>query len=60
LTKEELIKKVAEKSGFPENEVGEVVDAFTEQIKAQLAKGEKIKIDDFGSFVLSKNSDKTA
>ena len=60
MIKEELVKKIAEKSGFPEGEVNQVVDAFTEQIKSQLAKGEKIKIDGFGSFVLTKHADKAS
>lgn len=58
MTKDDLVKKIAEKTNFPEGEVGQVVDAFTEQIKSQLAKGEKIKIDGFGSFVLTKHEDK--
>jgi len=59
MTKEELVKKIAEKTNFPEGEVSQVVDAFTEQIKSQLAQGEKIKINGFGSFVLTKHADKT-
>lgn len=59
MTKDDLVKKIAEKTDFPEGEVSQVVDAFTEQIKSELANGEKIKIDGFGSFVLTKNEDKT-
>lgn len=58
MTKDDLVKKIAEKTGFPVGEVNEVVDAFTEQVKSQLDKDEKIKIDGFGSFVLTKHADK--
>lgn len=57
MTKEELTKKIAEKLKFPESEVRQVMDAFTEQVKSQLSQDGSIKIDGFGSFVLSKGSE---
>ena len=58
MTKEELIKAVAEKSGLSTTDVQSVINAFTEQIKKQLSKGEKVDISGFGTFILSKH-DKT-
>lgn len=59
MTKEELVGEIAKKTGFATSEVNQVIDAFTEQIKSQLAQGEKIQISGFGSFILTKRSDKS-
>jgi DNA-binding protein HU-beta len=59
MTKEELVKKVAEKSGIDENEALTIINAFTDQIKDQLSKGEKVSIAGFGTFVLSQRKAKT-
>ena len=59
MTKEELINKVAEKSNTSIKEVDKIIYAFTEEIKNQLAHGEKITISGFGAFVLSKRGPKT-
>ena len=54
MTKEELIKAVAEKSKLSVEEVEKVLNAFSSQIKEHLNKGEKITITGFGTFILSK------
>jgi len=59
MTKEELTKKVAEKSGISESEALTIINAFTDQIKEQLARGEKVTIAGFGTFVLSERKAKT-
>jgi len=59
MTKEELVKKVAEKSGISENEALAVINVFTDQIKERLSKGEKVNITGFGTFVLSERKAKT-
>ena len=53
IEKNELVTKVAEKSGMKENEVIKILDAFTGTIKDGLAKGEKVPIAGFGTFSLS-------
>lgn len=58
VTKEELIAKVAEKSNISIDEADRVINAFTEQIKEQLGRGEKVTITGFGAFVLSKRGAK--
>lgn len=59
MTKEELVKATAEKSGIKESEAEKIINAFTEEIKKQLASGEKVTITGFGTFVLSKRGAKT-
>jgi DNA-binding protein HU-beta len=59
MTKEELTKKVSEKSGITESEALTIINAFTDQIKEQLSRGEKVTIGGFGTFVLSERKAKT-
>ena len=59
MTKEELVKLTAEKSGITIEETTKIIDAFTEEIKSQLIAGEKVTISGFGTFVLSKRGPKT-
>ena len=59
MTKEELISKVAAESGINEDESEIIINAFTDQIKEQLARGEKVTISGFGTFVLSHRKPKT-
>lgn len=59
LTQEELIKKVAERSQITQDQALNVINALTEQIKEQLASGEKVTITGFGTFILSQRKAKT-
>lgn len=59
MTKEELIAKVAEKSNISVEDTDKIINAFTEEIKNQLTRGEKVTIAGFGAFVLSKRGAKT-
>ena len=59
MTKEELISKVAERSGISLQEAESVINAFTEEIKQQLINGEKVTISGFGTFILSARKAKT-
>jgi len=59
MTKDELIAKVAEKSQISVDKADKIISAFTEEIKNQLARGEKVTIPGFGAFILSKRGPKT-
>ena len=59
MTKDELISKVAERSGISQQDAEAVINAFTEEIKQQLINGEKVTISGFGTFVLSQRKAKT-
>lgn len=53
MTKEELIAKIAKEAKVAESDVAAVINAFIDQIKEKLDRGEKVEIPGFGSFVLS-------
>lgn len=57
MTKKEIVKVVADKhTEFTQKEVGEIIDAFLDEIKSGVSKGEKIAIPKFGSFELNERA----
>lgn len=58
MTKEELIAKIAEDAKVAEADVAAVINAFIDQIKEKLDRGEKVEIPGFGSFILSDSEKK--
>jgi nucleoid DNA-binding protein len=52
LTKAELIDAIAEETEFSKRQVGELVDQVLDQIKNALAKGDRVQLIPFGSFVV--------
>ncbi len=52
MTKADIINRIYEKVGFSKKEATDVVEATFEIIKAQLEKGDKVKISGFGNFVI--------
>lgn len=57
MTKKELVKVIADKyTEFTQKEVGEIIDAFIDEIKSEVSKGEKISIPKFGSFELNERA----
>ena len=59
MEKTELIKEASSKSGVNEEEVGKILDSFTDSIKQGLVRGEKVTIAGFGTFSLSKRKAQT-
>ena len=59
MTKEQLISKVAAEANISEDEAQVIINAFTDQIKEQLIRGEKVTISGFGTFVLSHRKART-
>ncbi len=57
--KSELIKAVAERTGFTQNTVESVLNGFTETIKEQLAAGGSVKIMGFGEWSLKETAART-
>jgi len=51
-TKADIVEKVYEKIGFSKKEAAELVELVFDTIKADLLKGEKIKISGFGNFMV--------
>ncbi len=52
MTKAELIDAIAEETEFSKRQVGELVDQVLDQIKGALAKGDRVQLIPFGSFVV--------
>jgi integration host factor subunit alpha len=52
LTKAELADLLFEKVGLNKREAKDMVESFFEEIRAQLEKGESIKLSGFGNFQL--------
>ncbi|MBS3804302.1 MAG: HU family DNA-binding protein [Oleiphilaceae bacterium] len=50
MLKPDLIKMLAEKTDLSQAQAGEVVNAFTDQISAALARGEAVTLTGFGTF----------
>lgn len=57
LTKKEIVKVIADNhTVFTQKEIGEIIDAFLDEIKSGVSKGEKIAIPKFGSFELNERA----
>ncbi|MCK5876185.1 MAG: integration host factor subunit alpha [Candidatus Marithrix sp.] len=52
LTKAELIDELSKAVGFSKRESNEMVNAFFEEIRLTLEKGQKVKLSGFGNFEL--------
>lgn len=51
MTKKEIVKVIADNhTEFTQKEVGEIIDAFLDEIKSEVSQGKKIAIPKFGSF----------
>lgn len=50
MNKGELVAKISEDLDMTQKQVDEVVSALLEEVKAQVAKGEKITLTGFGTF----------
>lgn len=60
MTKQELVKKISEKTGCCHSEVLNIVESFMETVKGSLADGENVYLRGFGTFMLKHHADKTA
>lgn len=58
MTKEELVAKMAEKSGLSKAESKEALKALLESVKETLASGEEISLIGFGTFKVSERSER--
>ena len=54
MEKTELIAEVAKEAGISEEETAKIFDAFIENIKQGLSRGERVTISGFGTFTLAK------
>lgn len=52
MNKEQLVKAVADRTGYSQRQVREVIGATLEAIENSLRKGEPVQLVGFGSFVI--------
>ena len=60
MTKSDIVKQIAEKTGFEKEIVYAVVENFMEQVRSSLIHGEKIYLRGFGTFLLKQRAEKVA
>ena len=58
LTKAELAEIIFDKVGLNKTEAKEMVEAFFEEIRASLEKGESVKLSGFGNFELRQKAER--
>lgn len=58
MTKSKLITIVSKRGHMTKKAATEAVEVFLDEVKKSLAKGEKVVLSGFGTFYLSKVSDK--
>ena len=54
MNKEQLVERVAEKTGATKKDVADVLNSALEMISAALKKGEKVTLVGFGTFLVRK------
>lgn len=59
MSKTELIQSVVSKTGIPQSDVKEVVEATFDSIVNSLARGEKVSVTGFGSFEVVEKSERS-
>ena len=60
MTKADIVREIAKKTGIENATVLASVEAFMETVKESLAKEENVYLRGFGSFILKKHAAKTA
>ena len=60
MNKADLIKYVSDKTLITERDAGIIIDVFVDGMKKGLNNGERIKLQDFGSFFLQERKARTA
>jgi len=59
MTKAEIVSNIADKSGIEKADVLATVEAFMEEVKESLEKGENVYLRGFGSFIIKTRAEKT-
>ena len=60
MTKIELVREIASKTGLENKDVLVIVESLMETIKTSMAQGEEVFLRGFGSFIIKHRADKTA
>ena len=59
MTKAEIVSNISEKSGMEKADVLAAVEAFMEEVKSSLEKGDNVYLRGFGSFIIKTRAEKT-
>jgi len=59
MTKAEIVSSISEKSGIEKADVLATVEAFMEEVKNSLEKGDNVYLRGFGSFIVKTRAEKT-
>ena len=60
MTKIEIVREIASKTGLPTKDVLVIVESLMETIKTSMANGEEVFPRGFGSFIIKRRAEKTA
>lgn len=60
MTKAEIVKQIAEKTGIEKEIVSAIVENFMEQVRSSMIHGENIYLRGFGTFQLKRRAEKVA
>ena len=60
MTKIELVREIAAKTGLENKDVLVIVESLMQTIKASMSEGEEVFLRGFGSFIIKHRADKTA
>ncbi|MBI9040321.1 HU family DNA-binding protein [Lutibacter sp.] len=59
MTKAEIVSNISDKSGIEKTDVLATVEAFMEEVKNSLEKGDNVYLRGFGSFIIKTRAEKT-
>lgn len=60
MTKAELVREIAEKTGIEKQVVMQVIEGTMESIRNSMINGEEVFLRGFGSFIIKRRAQKTA
>jgi len=60
VTKADLVREIAERTGLPKKDIGEAVDQLVASIKQALVEGHHLEIRGFGTFKVKERKSRTA
>ena len=60
MTKIEIVREIASKTGLPTKDVIVIVESLMDTIKSSIENGEEVFLRGFGSFIIKHRAEKTA
>ena len=60
MTKAELAKEIASKTGLEKKDIVVIIESLMDTIKTSMAEGEEVFLRGFGSFIIKHRANKTA